>query len=267
VPPAVLTRHQLTLNGHRTTYRIAGDGPALLLLHGVTTSSQTWEGVAASLSEHFTLIAPDLMGHGESAAPRGDYSLGAHASSARDLLTALGHQRATVVGHSLGGGIAMQFAYQFPERCERLVLVSSGGLGREVSWLLRMLSLPGSELVLPIAVPAVVRDRGNAVSTWIRDRGIHSGRIAEMWRAYASLAEPENRQAFVRTLRAVVDPGKAETTRTWQIEAATPLSPAKPGGIEVWIVAQPAPAALDAAPWQTSHQAAAATSPSPRFAR
>jgi pimeloyl-ACP methyl ester carboxylesterase len=108
--------------------------------------------VIPSLAEHFTVIAPDLLGHGESAKPRGDYSLGAYASGIRDLLIALGHERATFVGHSLGGGVAMQLAYQFPERCERLVLIGSGGLGDEVSWLLRAASLPGSELVLPLLV-------------------------------------------------------------------------------------------------------------------
>ena len=127
-----LEPRELELHGHRVSYRTAGSGPALLLLHGIANSSETWERVAPLLSEHFTLIAPDLMGHGESATPRGDYSLGAHASGARDIATALGHERMTVLGHSLGGGIAMQFAYQFPERVERMVLVSSGGLGREV---------------------------------------------------------------------------------------------------------------------------------------
>src|SRR5204862_3753520 len=102
------------------------------------------------LAAHQMVIAPDLMGHGDSAKPRGDYSLGAHASGIRDLLIALNVERASVVGHSLGGGIAMQFAYQFPERCERLVLVSSGGLGEEVHALLRAATLPGSELVLPL---------------------------------------------------------------------------------------------------------------------
>ena len=123
---AVLEPHVLTLHGHDVTYRTAGSGPVLLLLHGIANSSKTWEGVAPALAERFTLIAPDLLGHGESATPRGDYSLGAHASGVRDVLTALGHDRMTVIGHSLGGGIAMQFAYQFPERCERMVLVSSG---------------------------------------------------------------------------------------------------------------------------------------------
>src|SRR3954464_12506676 len=147
--PQSLTPHELTLHGHRVTYRTAGRGPALLLLHGIANSSQTWEHVAPLLAERFTLIAPDLLGHGNSATPRGDYSLGAHASGARVIATALGHERMTVLGHSLGGGIALAFAYQFPERVERLVLVSSGGLGREVHLVLRAASLPGADYVLP----------------------------------------------------------------------------------------------------------------------
>src|SRR5690349_3285447 len=136
------------LHGHDVTYRMAGEGPAIVLVHGLAGSSTTWKGVLPELAERFTVIAPDLMGHGESAKPRGDYSLGAYASGIRDLLVALGVERATFVGHSLGGGVAMQLAYQFPERCERLVLVASGGLGRDVALGLRAVSLPGSEYVL-----------------------------------------------------------------------------------------------------------------------
>src|ERR671916_2492968 len=164
-----LTPHELTLHGHRVTYRTAGRGPVLLLLHGIANSSQTWEHVAPRLSERFTLIAPDLLGHGQSATPRGDYSLGAHASGVRDLLTALGQQRVTVVGHSLGGGIAMQFAYQFPERAERLVLVSSGGLGREVHLLLRAASLPGADYVLRFMNPRWLGRAAGAVG-WAGSR-------------------------------------------------------------------------------------------------
>src|SRR5947207_4728193 len=122
---------EIVLHGHRVFYRSVGDGPVVVLVHGITSTSATWANVLPYLAERFTIIAPDLLGHGESAKPRGDYSLGAYASGIRDLLAAIGHDRATVVGHSLGGGVAMQMAYQFPERCERLVLVSSGGLGRE----------------------------------------------------------------------------------------------------------------------------------------
>src|SRR2546423_5269436 len=131
-----MEHEEITLHGHSVSYRRAGWGPVVVLIHGITGSSLTWEEVIEPLAEHYTVVAPDLLGHGESAKPRGDYSLGAYASGVRDLLQAIGHDRATVVGHSLGGGVAMQFAYQFPERCERLVLVSSGGRGRRGGQLL-----------------------------------------------------------------------------------------------------------------------------------
>src|SRR3954453_12468225 len=137
-PPRVedLTPRQeeITLHGHRVVYRTAGSGgPVVLLIHGITGSAKQWDEIVPVLAERYTVVAPDLLGHGESAKPGGDYSLGAYASGLRDLLEALGHSGGgTIVGHSLGGGVAMQLAYQFPDRCERLVLVSSGGLGREV---------------------------------------------------------------------------------------------------------------------------------------
>jgi pimeloyl-ACP methyl ester carboxylesterase len=196
-----------TIHGHEVTFRMAGEGPAVLLIHGIAGSSRAWREVMPALSEQYTVVAPDLLGHGESAKPMGDYSLGAFASGLRDLLGVLGIERATVVGQSFGGGVAMQLAYQHPELCERLVLVGSGGLGREVSWLLRALSLPGAELVLPVAVPSFVRDRGDAVSRFIRDRGVRAPKVAEMWSAYRSLADTENRQAFMRVLRGVIDAG------------------------------------------------------------
>ena len=129
------------------------------MIHGIAGSSGTWVPVMPLLAEQYTVIAPDLLGHGESAKPRGDYSLGAYASGIRDLLGVLGHERATVVGHSLGGGVAMQFAYQFPQMAERLVLVCSGGLGKEVNPLLRALSLPGTEYVLPAVLAPQIHER------------------------------------------------------------------------------------------------------------
>jgi pimeloyl-ACP methyl ester carboxylesterase len=205
---AALTPNELELHGHRVSYRRGGDGPALLLLHGITNSSETWERVAPRLAEHFTLIAPDLLGHGRSATPRGDYSLGAHASGVRDVLTALGIDRATVVGHSLGGGIAMQFAYQFPERCERLVLVSSGGLGREVHPLLRAASLPGADLVLPALTSAGLIGLGRGVGGLLRMARLSPGEDLEVLaRGFASLDNAGSRQAFLQTVRSVIEPG------------------------------------------------------------
>ncbi len=188
-------------------FRRAGHGPAILLVHGIAGSSRTWEQVLPLLAHRYTVVAPDLVGHGDSAKPPGDYSLGAHASSLRDLLSVLGIERATIVGQSFGGGVAMQFSYQFPEKCDRLVLVGSGGLGREVSWVLRLLTLPGFEYALPVLFPSFVRNLGNDLMQFFHRAGFRHARALEGWRAYASLTESENRMAFVRTLRSVVDPG------------------------------------------------------------
>src|SRR5215207_4299803 len=205
---ATLTPHELTLHGHRVTYRTAGKGPVLVLLHGITDSSQTWERVAPLLSQRFTLIAPDLLGHGESATPRGDYSLGAHASGVRDLLSALGHNRVTTIGHSLGGGIAMQFAYQFPERCERLVLVSSGGLGKEVHLLLRAAALPGADWVLPMLTSRGVRSVATGIGAALRrGRVAPTGDLDVLARGFGSLQDGGSRQAFLHTVRSVIDTG------------------------------------------------------------
>ena len=149
-------RH-IKLHGHEVGYRMAGSGPALLLLHGIAGSSRAWKEVMPSLAESYTVIAPDMLGHGESAKPVGDYSLGAFASGMRDLLVALGIDRVSVIGQSFGGGVAMQLAYQHPEMVERLVLVNAGGLGRDVSWMLRAITLPGAELVLPLIFPKATK--------------------------------------------------------------------------------------------------------------
>src|SRR5512134_1657783 len=141
---------EIVLHGHRVSYRIGGRGPLLVLLHGIAGTSATWNDVLPWLSAKHTVLAPDLLGHGGSSKPEGDYSLGAYANAVRDLLEALDLRRGTIVGHSLGGGVAMQLAYQYPERCERLVLVSSGGLGREVSPLLRGLAAPGAAQLFPL---------------------------------------------------------------------------------------------------------------------
>jgi pimeloyl-ACP methyl ester carboxylesterase len=203
-----LSLRHARIHGHDVGYRMAGQGPVILLVHGMAGSSRTWLPVMEILARDYTVIAPDLLGHGESAKPMGDYSLGAYASGLRDLLVgALGIEHATLVGQSLGGGVAMQLAYQHPELCERLVLVASGGLGREVSWVLRALALPGAEYVLPALFPRAARRAGDRLVRFFHERGVSAPHVAEMWQAYASLTETPNRRAFVRTVRAVIDPG------------------------------------------------------------
>lgn len=202
-----LETSKIELHGQSSTYRTAGNGPLVVLLHGIAGSSATWERVIPRLSAHHRIIAPDLLGHGESTNAGGDYSLGAYANLVRDLLETLGEARGTVVGHSLGGGVAMQFAYQYPERCERLVLVSSGGLGREVHAILRAAVLPGAEVVLPWLSVAAARGIGTVVKALGR-LGFHeSADLAETWSSFVALEEPRARRAFLQTVRGVVDVG------------------------------------------------------------
>jgi pimeloyl-ACP methyl ester carboxylesterase len=194
------------LHGHRVIYRMAGSGPPVVLIHGMVNSSRHWEPVALRLAEEYTVIAPDLIGHGDSAAVRGDYSLGAHASSIRDLLAALGVERATIVGHSLGGGIAMQFFYQFPQRTERLALISSGGLGRQVSPLLRGAAMPGAAAALWAAAHPRLLDALSRLGERMRERGRSLGvYLVAIARALAPLRQAGARRAFLQTLRSVID--------------------------------------------------------------
>jgi pimeloyl-ACP methyl ester carboxylesterase len=207
-PPSslIFDEWEIELHGHRVIYRIAGDGPPVVLIHGMVNSSRHWEQVALRLADRYTVVAPDLLGHGDSAAVRGDYSLGAHACSIRDLLTTIGIDRATVVGHSLGGGIAMQFFYQFPQRVERLALISSGGLGHEVSPMLRGAALPGASaglwLVANRRVGAALDRAGQRMRARGSRRGVYLQAVA---RAIRPLQEAAARRAFLQTLRSVID--------------------------------------------------------------
>ncbi|HVV13793.1 alpha/beta hydrolase [Amycolatopsis sp.] len=195
------------IHGYRRAYRMAGSGPVLLFIHGIGDDSSTWLDVLASLTGEYTVLAPDLLGHGGSDKPRADYSVAAYACGMRDLLATLDIDRVTVVGHSLGGGVAMQFAYQFPERCERLVLVSSGGIGLGVHPLLRLAAAPGADLMLPLLgtppMRATLRRFGSLLAA---TGGLGLGDDLDyVVRKYVRLAESPSRQAFLRTLRAVVD--------------------------------------------------------------
>jgi pimeloyl-ACP methyl ester carboxylesterase len=193
-----------SLHGREVSYAEAGTGPVVLLIHGMAGNWENWRAVIEPLARHHTIIAPDLAGHGGSAPGAGDYSLGAFAAGLRDLLLTLGHDRATLVGHSLGGGIAMQFSYQFPEYTERLVLVSSGGLGAEVSPVLRAAALPGADLFIAATAKAA-SSAGAMVGRGLEAVGLRPNPdIAEVARGYASLADRDRRAAFLATLRSVI---------------------------------------------------------------
>ena len=192
------------VHGHPINFIEAGSGPVLLLIHGMAGTCANWEAVIEPLAINHTVIAPDFPGHGASAPGGGDYSLGSLASGLRDLMLTLGHERATLIGHSLGGGVALQFTYQFPEMVERLALVSSGGLGPDVSPILRAAALPDAELF--ISATAGVGSRiGSVVGRGLGLLGLRpSTDLAEVTRGYATLTDSERRKAFVATLRSVV---------------------------------------------------------------
>jgi len=197
------TDRRVRLSGGSIAYTVAGRGPALLLVHGLGGTRLTWRHMIEDLARTHTVIAPDLPGHGESDPPAGDYSLGAHACALRDLMLSLGHRRFSLVGHSLGGGVALQTAYQFPERIDRLALISSGGLGPEVSVALRAATLPGADAVVSALsrLPRGVLSRALAVAPSVVS-GADSAQIADV---LSGLRDTKQRTAFIRTARSVIN--------------------------------------------------------------
>jgi pimeloyl-ACP methyl ester carboxylesterase len=195
-----------TINGHRRAFVKMGQGPALLLLHGLGCDHRTWLPVIAALARRYTVIAPDLLGHGRSAKPRADYSVGGYANGMRDLLTVLGIDKVTVVGHSFGGGVAMQFAYQYPERTERMILVAPGGLGRDVSPAIRAITLPGFHQVMGVVTKPGLRQLTKAGLRSLAATGLSRARdYDEVAEIVESFKDPKARAAIRHVVCAVVD--------------------------------------------------------------
>ena len=219
MPHDPLPRSTRVIHGHKRAFVLAGPplgtAPVVLLIHGIGDSSRTWDDVIPLIARTRTVIAPDLLGHGESDKPRADYSVGGFANAMRDLLVVHGVERATIVGHSLGGGVALQFAYQYPERVERLVLVASGGLGAEVHPVLRLAAVPGTSAVLSISARTPVRlSVMTACRLAARAGLLDPDDVDEVGTVWKGLRDRSTRAAFLRTLRAVVDVrGQAVTSR------------------------------------------------------
>jgi pimeloyl-ACP methyl ester carboxylesterase len=196
----------LTVHSHIRAYRMAGSGPALLLIHGLGCDSSTWLPVMARLARRYTVIAPDLLGHGASDKPRADYTLAGYANGMRDLLTLLGVDRATVVGHSFGGGVAMQFAYQFPERTERMLMIAPGGLGPEVTPLLRMLTLPLADTAMRAATLPPFRPLVRGSLAVLSRTGLpHTRDLGEVSKVYSLMCDAGGREAVRRVASTVID--------------------------------------------------------------
>lgn len=218
------TIRTVTVHGHELSFLDSGSGPVVLFIHGILGSQGQWAHLVDRMDDEHRVIVPDLFGHGESDKPAGDYSLGAHAATMRDLLDRLGIQRVTLVGHSLGGGIAMEFFYLFPERVDRLVLVASGGLGREVNPVLRSATLPGAELVLPLIASAWVRARAEGTGRALSKVGWRPGSdLTAIWKGFTSLGDGASRRAFLATTRSVIDPGGQSVSAHDYLPDALPI--------------------------------------------
>jgi pimeloyl-ACP methyl ester carboxylesterase len=231
------SEHRLMIAGSSIACMTAGSGEPLLLVHGLGGNRRTWDQLFDSLAATHTVIAPDLPGHGDSGEPAGDYSLGAHAAILRDLLIALGHPSASIVGHSLGGGVALQFAYQFPERTRRLLLISSGGLGPELALMLRASTLPGANSVVAglARLPAGVTRRALTAVSMLP--GVLARQDAgPLSRGMHDLGGGKQRQAFIHTARAVIDwrGQKVSATRQLGLLAGMPMMVA--WGSDDWII-------------------------------
>jgi len=221
---ADLAPQEVVLHGHALSYVDSGSGPVVLFIHGILGSRGQWVHLVDQVDDDHRVLVPDLFGHGDSAKPTGDYSLSAHAATLRDLLTHLGIERVTLVGHSLGGGIAMQFYYLFPDMVERLVLVASGGLGREVNLVLRSATLPGAEQVLSLIASEPVLDKVQAVGRGARKVGWRPGAdIGAIWRGFTSLGDRESRRAFLATTRAVIDLGGQSISAHDHLQGVAPV--------------------------------------------
>jgi pimeloyl-ACP methyl ester carboxylesterase len=208
-----LVPQRLALHGHELSFIDSGEGDAVLFVHGLLGSHTNWAHLVDELDDDHRVVVPDLFGHGASAKPEGDYSIASHAATLRDLLDRLHIDRVTIVGHSLGGGIALEFCYLFPERVERLALVGSGGLGREVSPALRAATLPGAEWVLPVIASPWVRGRAATVGRALTRAGWRASHdIRAAWEGFISLSDADSRRAFLATTRAVLDPGGQRVT-------------------------------------------------------
>jgi pimeloyl-ACP methyl ester carboxylesterase len=205
---AEIARDHLVQDGRRISYRHAGDerAPTVLLVHGLVSDATTWDRAMLELADRgFRVIAPDLLGHGQSDKPADGYSLAAFAASMSGLLETLDVSGATVVGHSYGGAVAMQIAHTHPDRVQRLVLVAAGGLGRQVHPILRAASLPGARRVLGLVVnrQTAVVYRHPRVQ---RSLNLSPDVVANLSRAGRGLVTPSGRSAFFATLRTAINP-------------------------------------------------------------
>ena len=219
-----ITSEETRVFGHRIRYLTGGAGEPVLLLHGLADTADAWGRVLPTLATRCRVFAPDLLGCGDSDKPAVDYSLWAQATYLRHFMDNVGIERAIIVGHSLGGGLALHMYMQYPERVSRLALIASGGMGRDLPLSLRLCTLAGSSPVIgallgsrhqrhPVArvghtvlgrlwpaTAAADRARHTAAAMLSADEALTNAEEAGI---LERLREPAARAAFLATLRSV----------------------------------------------------------------
>jgi pimeloyl-ACP methyl ester carboxylesterase len=131
------------IDGREVLYYTAGQGEPLVVIHGGGGDARTWLANMEVLAEKYTVFAPDLPGYGGSAPLEGAYYIPELTRFVKKFAECLGLEKFYLMGHSLGGGVALNFAISYPGKVRKLVLVSSLCLGSEIALWLRVLSLPG----------------------------------------------------------------------------------------------------------------------------
>lgn len=187
----------VTVDGIRTHYITAGEGRPVVLVQGLGTSvAASWHHILGPLAQHLRVVALDLPGNGDSDRPDVDYSANFAARFLARFLDAIGLERASFLGASAGGLLSLLVALREPERVERLVLLNSAGLGREVGLPLRLLTLPVLGEVL--AAPPRWLLRLTLGRIYAAGRSLSQELVEEFYRVRQL---PGSRRAVLRALR------------------------------------------------------------------
>ncbi|MBI2847463.1 MAG: alpha/beta fold hydrolase [Chloroflexi bacterium] len=190
----------INILGLKTRFLVGGKGKPVVLIHGLGTSSLSWRENLTSIGKEYRFYALDLPGHGDSEALNGQYTLSFVARFLLDFFDSQGLGKVALAGSSMGGLLALNFALSFPERVEKLVLVDSAGLGRELAFFLRFLSIP---MVGEIFDTRSKRQLRALLRRILYDhRFITEELVNEL---YVSRNSPAKKKAMLRTLRAGVN--------------------------------------------------------------
>ena len=195
-----IAEHRIAnVEGIRTHYAAAGEGKPLLLLHGLGARPMAWAANIAPLSERFSVYALDIPGHGDTDKPDIDYHVVAGARFVRSFMRVLGIDKASLVGNSMGGMLALRTALDFPQSVDKLVLVDAAGLGREVAWSVRLVSLP---LVGDIVESTSLRGTRTMLKNIFYDHNLIGDDL--VYELHRTRRMPGSKRAILKTIRGEV---------------------------------------------------------------